>query len=223
MSANRRSSDVIQLALSPAQLESASDDLAADALSGRRELLGRAGPATEQPSDLAAGQPELCDVGGGGVGRDCRPCCTSLGREVVGFPFAALPAPEAAAAVGVVGGGMGDASAPPRLVRVVREQELGRNATFSFGRDLARSVAIRGKLSVQRSISTVCLQLETCGYRLPRHSKKSFSPRLSYSWPPCSTSTLRQAQAWTSPGGRDPLSSTWGSGWRRSRDAEVLP
>ena len=39
----------------------------------------------------------------------------------------------------------------------------------------------------------------------------------------CSTTTLKQAREWTSPGGRAPLASTWGSGWRRSRDAEVLP
>jgi hypothetical protein len=30
-------------------------------------------------------------------------------------------------------------------------------------------------------------------------------------------------RGWTSPGGRAPLASTWGSGWRRSGDAEVLP
>ena len=59
---------------SPAQLERAFDDLAADALSGRRELLGRADPATEQPSDLAAGQAEFGDVGGRVVGRGRRPC-----------------------------------------------------------------------------------------------------------------------------------------------------
>jgi hypothetical protein len=141
---------------SPLELaEGAFNDLAADALSRRRELLGRADPTTEQPSDRAAAQAEFGDAGSCVVSRDGRPCCTSLGREVVSFPAAALLALKTDAAVGVVGGGMGDASAPPWLVGVVRKQELGRNATFSFGRDLARPVAIRGELSVQCSISTL--------------------------------------------------------------------